>query len=348
MSSTGPTSKGCAWTRRCIPLTMLASGLYGQELPPQDGAPIRLVVPWKYGFKGIKSIVKIDAGGGSAADDVEPARAERVWVLRQRESATSIIRAGARPPSSASASSGRRPTLMFNGYADQVASLYTGMDLARTSSFYPLSPCNRGERARVRGSRSTFERSPLTLTLSPEYRGEGKKNHERPRIRQACPLRQRPCAADPALLGCLLGSSWHKPQRAGHSNHRHDRSDFFYAYLIVTPVRKITGWNFVSNFRRMLGLFAFFYGCVHLFIYVGLYQSFSLSAVLADLLRRPFIFYGMAALLLMAPLAATSTNGIIKKMGAARWKRLHKFVYPAGDSRGASLLLIGQSRYAAA
>jgi sulfoxide reductase heme-binding subunit YedZ len=104
---------------------------------------------------------------------------------------------------------------------------------------------------------------------------------------------------------------------------------FLMLTLSVTPVRKITGWNFVSNFRRMLGLFAFFYGCVHLFIYVGLYQSFSLSAVLADLLRRPFIFYGMAALLLMAPLAATSTNGIIKKMGAARWKRLHKLVYPA-------------------
>ncbi len=100
--------------------------------------------------------------------------------------------------------------------------------------------------------------------------------------------------------------------------------------LAVTPVRKITGWNFLSNFRRMLGLFAFFYGCVHLFIYIAIYQSFSLSAAFADILRRPFIFYGMTALLLMAPLAATSTNGIIKKMGAARWKRLHTLIYPAG------------------
>jgi sulfoxide reductase heme-binding subunit YedZ len=104
---------------------------------------------------------------------------------------------------------------------------------------------------------------------------------------------------------------------------------FLMLTLTVTPVRKITGWNFVSHFRRMLGLFAFFYGCVHLFIYFGLYESFSLRGVLADTLRRPFIFFGMAALLLMAPLAATSTNGIIKKMGAARWKRLHKLVYPA-------------------
>jgi methionine sulfoxide reductase heme-binding subunit len=100
--------------------------------------------------------------------------------------------------------------------------------------------------------------------------------------------------------------------------------------LAVTPVRKITGWNYLSNFRRMLGLFAFFYGCVHLFIYLGLYQSFNFSATLIDIVKRPFIFLGMAALFLMAPLAATSTNGIIKKMGAARWKRLHQLIYPAG------------------
>lgn len=105
---------------------------------------------------------------------------------------------------------------------------------------------------------------------------------------------------------------------------------FLMLTVAVTPARKITGWNFLSNFRRMLGLFAFFYGCVHLFIYAGLYEGFNLGAVLADALKRPFIFFGMTALLVMAPLAATSTNGIIKKMGAARWKRLHKLVYVAG------------------
>ncbi|MGA3066863.1 MAG: protein-methionine-sulfoxide reductase heme-binding subunit MsrQ [Tepidisphaeraceae bacterium] len=105
---------------------------------------------------------------------------------------------------------------------------------------------------------------------------------------------------------------------------------FLMLTLAVTPVRKITGWNFLSNFRRLLGLFAFFYGCVHLFIYFGLYQSFSIGAVAADSLKRPFIFFGMTALLVMLPLAATSTNGIIKKMGAKRWKQLHKLVYVAG------------------
>ena len=104
---------------------------------------------------------------------------------------------------------------------------------------------------------------------------------------------------------------------------------FLMLCLAVTPVRKITGWNFLSHFRRMLGLFAFFYGCVHLFIYFVLYQSFNVRAVVADVLVRPFIFFGMTALLLMVPLAATSTNGIIRKMGAARWKRLHQLVYVA-------------------
>jgi methionine sulfoxide reductase heme-binding subunit len=105
---------------------------------------------------------------------------------------------------------------------------------------------------------------------------------------------------------------------------------FLMLCLAVTPARKISGWNFLSHFRRMLGLFAFFYGSVHLFIYFGLYQSFNVRAVLTDTLQRPFIFLGMTALLAMVPLAATSTNGIIKKMGSARWKRLHRLVYVAG------------------
>jgi len=102
--------------------------------------------------------------------------------------------------------------------------------------------------------------------------------------------------------------------------------------LAVTPVRKITGWNWLSHFRRMLGLFAFFYASVHLLIYFGYDKSFNVSAVIQDVIKRNFILFGMTALLLMAPLAATSTNGIIKKMGAANWKRLHKLVYIVGIS----------------
>ena len=102
---------------------------------------------------------------------------------------------------------------------------------------------------------------------------------------------------------------------------------FLMLTLAVTPVRKITGWNWLSHFRRMLGLYAFFYASVHFSIYFGLEKGLSISAVIDDALRHNFILFGMIALLLMIPLAATSTNGIIKWMGAAKWKRLHQLVY---------------------
>ena len=116
------------------PLAILAVGLYGKPLPNQNGAPLRLVVPWKYGFKSIKSIVRIRFVRTHAEDVLGTVRAARVRLLRQREPARSIIPAGARRASAGSApatSSARQPTLKFNGYADEVAGLYRGMDLAR-------------------------------------------------------------------------------------------------------------------------------------------------------------------------------------------------------------------------
>jgi sulfoxide reductase catalytic subunit YedY len=123
-----PYVEGLRMDEAMHPLAILATGLYGRELPPQDGAPVRLVVPWKYGFKGIKSIVKI-----SLVADVPPA----TWNLSRpaeygfyanvdpqvdhpRWSQASEDRIGG---------AGRRPTLMFNGYGEQVAKLYAGMDL---------------------------------------------------------------------------------------------------------------------------------------------------------------------------------------------------------------------------
>src|SRR3954470_7591863 len=98
---------------------------------------------------------------------------------------------------------------------------------------------------------------------------------------------------------------------------------FLFLSLTVTPLRKITGYNFLSHFRRMLGLFAFFYGCLHLLSYMSFDRGWSISGVIADVSKKPFILLGMAALLIMVPLAITSTNGMIKRLGAARWKRLH-------------------------
>jgi DMSO/TMAO reductase YedYZ heme-binding membrane subunit len=102
---------------------------------------------------------------------------------------------------------------------------------------------------------------------------------------------------------------------------------FLLLTLTITPLRKLTGLNYFSHFRRMLGLYAFFYGATHLLIYVDFNQSFSIAAVVADTIKRPFILFGMTALLLLTPLAITSTNGMIKRLGAARWKRLHQLVY---------------------
>ena len=123
-----PYTEGLRLDEARHPLAILATGLYGQELPPQDGAPVRLVVPWKYGFKGIKSIVTITLAAAKpettwniAAPDeygfyanVNPKHDHPRWSQATEQ------RIG---------EAGRRDTLPFNGYADQVARLYAGMDL---------------------------------------------------------------------------------------------------------------------------------------------------------------------------------------------------------------------------
>ena len=98
--------------------------------------------------------------------------------------------------------------------------------------------------------------------------------------------------------------------------------------LAITPVRRLIpklGWTI--RFRRMLGLYAFFYGCLHLLTYIWLYSSFSLSAMLNDIARRRFITAGLTAWLLLVPLALTSTTWSIRKLGGKRWQALHRLVY---------------------
>jgi sulfoxide reductase catalytic subunit YedY len=110
------------------PLALLAQGLYGRELPPQDGAPVRMVLPWKYGFKGIKSIVKI------TLVDKQPPTTWNKQAPKEYGFYANVNPNHAHPRWSQATEqrigdTGRRKTLMFNGYADQVASLYAGMDL---------------------------------------------------------------------------------------------------------------------------------------------------------------------------------------------------------------------------
>ena len=97
--------------------------------------------------------------------------------------------------------------------------------------------------------------------------------------------------------------------------------------LGVTPLRKVTSVQWLIQFRRMVGLFAFFYGFLHLTTYIWFDRSFNLKSTVGDIYERPFIAIGMLSFFLMIPLAITSTKGWIKRMGGKRWARLHKLVY---------------------
>jgi methionine sulfoxide reductase heme-binding subunit len=97
--------------------------------------------------------------------------------------------------------------------------------------------------------------------------------------------------------------------------------------LAVTPLRQAFGLPALARFRRMLGLFTFFYGLLHFLCFAWLDMGLDLQAILADIPKRPFILVGTLALLLMLPLAATSFNRAIKALGAPRWQTLHKAVY---------------------
>jgi sulfoxide reductase heme-binding subunit YedZ len=99
--------------------------------------------------------------------------------------------------------------------------------------------------------------------------------------------------------------------------------------VAVTPMRKIFGINSLVKFRRMLGLFAFFYGALHLLTYVWFDRLFNLVSVAQDVVNRPFILAGMTAFVLMVPLAITSTNKMVKRLGGKRWAKLHRLVYLA-------------------
>ena len=103
---------------------------------------------------------------------------------------------------------------------------------------------------------------------------------------------------------------------------------FLLLSLAITPVRRLTGWNILIQYRRMLGLFAFFYATLHFTAYWAFDLGFAFGAMVADVVKRPFITMGFAAFLLLIPLALTSTKGWIRRLGK-RWARLHRLVYVA-------------------
>jgi sulfoxide reductase heme-binding subunit YedZ len=101
---------------------------------------------------------------------------------------------------------------------------------------------------------------------------------------------------------------------------------FLLITLSVTPLRKISSWNDAVKFRRMLGLFAFFYACLHFTTYIWLDQFFDVQSMIKDVAKRPFITVGFTSFVLLIPLAVTSTAAMVRRLGK-RWQKLHRAIY---------------------
>ena len=102
---------------------------------------------------------------------------------------------------------------------------------------------------------------------------------------------------------------------------------FLVITLVITPLRRLSHWSDAIRLRRMLGLFAFFYGTLHFTTYIWLDQFFDVPGIVKDVMKRPFITVGFSAFLGMLPLALTSTAGWIRRLGGRNWQRLHRLIY---------------------
>jgi len=111
----------------------------------------------------------------------------------------------------------------------------------------------------------------------------------------------------------------------------HNTGDWTLRFLLITlgitPLRKIFNQPLLTRYRRVLGLFAFFYVCVHLLMYLTFDQMFAPKAIIADVIKRPYITIGTAGLLMILPLAITSTAAMVRRLGPKRWQKLHRLVY---------------------
>ena len=97
--------------------------------------------------------------------------------------------------------------------------------------------------------------------------------------------------------------------------------------LAVTPLRRLSGWHWLARLRRMFGLYAFFYASLHFTTYIWLDQFFDFAAIAKDVVKRPFITVGFSAFVMLIPLAATSTDAMVRRLGGKNWTALHRLVY---------------------
>ena len=253
------------------PLTLLATGLYGRALAPQNGAPLRLVVPWKYGFKGIKSIVKI-----KLVD--------------------------------------KRPKTTWNAYAPGEYGFYANVNPTIDHPRWSQASERRiGEFGRRNADVQRLCRAGRASVLGMDLSGIFERMKD-PAFSKLVVL------VNGAVPLAMLGWDGLRHRLGADPIAFAIRTTgmltilFLLLSLTVTPARLITGWNWLSHFRRMLGLYAFFYGVLHLCLYFVFDRSLSVGGTVADVVKRPFILFGMTALILMIPLAATSTTRMIKRL----------------------------------
>jgi methionine sulfoxide reductase heme-binding subunit len=105
---------------------------------------------------------------------------------------------------------------------------------------------------------------------------------------------------------------------------------FLLLTLAVTPLRQLSGHHYLVRFRRMLGLFAFFYACLHFLSWLWIDKLFDFDEIMKDVIKRPFITVGFTSFVLLIPLALTSTQGMVRRLGGQRWRALHRLVYAIG------------------
>ncbi len=291
-----PYIEGLRMDEAMHPLTILATGIYGKALPPQDGAPIRLVVPWKYGFKGIKSIVKIRLVDSQPKTTWSEAGPEEYGFYAN-------VNPGVDHPRWSQAHERR-----------------IGRDSAPHSDVQWIRRSG-GVALRRDGSSRQFLTGGIRYSLDQ-------------------PMKDSSFAKLVVLVNALVPLamlSWdgahHRLGADPTAFITHTTGTlaliFLIASLAMTPLRKLSGSNYFSHFRKLLGLVGFFYVFLHLLTYLSFDRSGQLWTVPADIVKRPFILVGMLAFLLLIPLAATSTSGAIKRLGAKRWKQLHRLAYVA-------------------
>jgi len=102
---------------------------------------------------------------------------------------------------------------------------------------------------------------------------------------------------------------------------------FLWLTLLITPLRWLTGWNKIITLRRMLGLYVFFYATIHMLLYLWLDQFFDFNDIVQDIIKRPFITIGFFTFTALIPLVITSNNAMVKRLGGAKWKKLHQLTY---------------------